>query len=165
MTTKTTRASDEFRYVQTIISDLTTSVLIALMDLSKIEALESAAATNSVMKALCSELKRALKAIRQPEDHDAMAQAYEAYTEAVVCDEFCRRGVVLERTPGTGDYRQKRPDFHPSGGGGRDLRRGQGSGDCRSTDSPWGDRSRGARDRSGPGRARVRQAYTLESHM
>lgn len=63
------------------------------------------------MKALCSELKRALKAIRQPEDHDAMAQAYEAYTEAIVCDEFCRRGVVLERTPGTGDYRQKRPDF------------------------------------------------------
>ena len=40
-----------------------------------------------------------------------MAQAYETYTEAVVCDEFCRRGVVLERTPGTGVYRQKRPDF------------------------------------------------------
>jgi len=40
-----------------------------------------------------------------------MAQAYEAYTEAVVCDEFCRRGIELDRTPGTGKYRQKRPDF------------------------------------------------------
>lgn len=80
MTTKTTRAADEFRRVQTLLSGLTTSVPIALMDLDKIEALESAAATSSVMEALCSELRRALKAIRQPEDHDAMAQAYEAYT-------------------------------------------------------------------------------------
>jgi hypothetical protein len=119
MTTKTTRASDEFRRVQTLLRGLTISVPIALMELDKIEALESTSATNSVMEALCSELRRALKAVRQPEDYDAMAQAYEAYTEAVVCDEFCRRGIVLERTPGTGDYRQKRPDFihrAPAGG-------------------------------------------------
>lgn len=41
MTTMTTRASDEFRRVQTVLRGLTTSVPIALMDLGKIEALES----------------------------------------------------------------------------------------------------------------------------
>ena len=48
MTTKTTRASDEFRRVQTLFSGLTTSVPIALMDLDKIAGLESAAATSRV---------------------------------------------------------------------------------------------------------------------
>lgn len=111
MTSGTTRASEELRRVQTLLSGLTVSVPIVLMDVERIEAFEASAATNPSLNALCSELRRALKAIRQPEDFDAMSQAYEIYAETVVCEEFFWRDVELERTPGTGEYRQKRPDF------------------------------------------------------
>src|SRR5258708_29378619 len=47
-----------------------------------------------------------------------MAQAYEVYAEACFWLEMADRGVRLDRTPGTGQLNQKRPDFvhaHPAG--------------------------------------------------
>lgn len=65
-----------------------------------------------------SDLLAALKAIHQPDDYSNISQAYEIFEEALVYIAFRDRGLSLQRTPGTGGYAQKRPDFqctHPGG--------------------------------------------------
>ena len=47
-----------------------------------------------------------------------MGQAYEAYAETSACSELRKRGIALQRTPGTGQHKKQRPDFvhkHVSG--------------------------------------------------
>jgi hypothetical protein len=109
---------DEFVRAQRIIAGLTTSMPMMLMVRERIEEFEAAAQTHPLMNELRRELRKKLRAIKGPEDYTQMGQAYEAYAETSACWELHNRGVVLQRTPGTGHYKKKRPDFihtHVSG--------------------------------------------------
>lgn len=89
-----------------------------LMTSERIKEFEHAELTHPAMKDLNKELRRKLRAIKGPQDYTKMSQAYEAYAETAACYELSRRKVVLQRTPGTGQHGQKRPDFvyeHSSG--------------------------------------------------
>jgi nucleotide-binding universal stress UspA family protein len=73
---------------------------------------------NALLASLCRDLRKKFQAIQRPEDFTAMNQAYELYAEAITCLTLMDKGVALERTPMTGQHKQKRPDFvhhHPSG--------------------------------------------------
>lgn len=71
---------------------------------------------NALMQQLESELVKAFAKIKQPSDHQPIADAYAIYAEARVALLLEQRAVKLGRTPGTGGQKQKRPDFvHNSG--------------------------------------------------
>ncbi|MGE0006184.1 MAG: hypothetical protein AB7S92_11360 [Parvibaculaceae bacterium] len=109
---------EEFFRVSQILAGLTVSVPIALMTRSRIDEIETRSASEPTLAALNHELRKKLKAVQGPQDHTPMAQAYEAYAEASFWLEMADRGVRLDRTPGTGQHNQKRPDFvhaHPAG--------------------------------------------------
>lgn len=114
----TTTSLDEFIRISCMLSGLTVSVPIMMMTREQIERITHDAATDTTLALLERELRAKLKAVTAPEDHVQMAQAYEAYSEASFYLEMKERGVVLERTPGTGGHKAKRPDFrhlHASG--------------------------------------------------
>jgi nucleotide-binding universal stress UspA family protein len=109
---------DEFIRAQQVISGLTTSMPMILMTKEVVEEFQDVAKVDPVMDSLKNDLQRALRAIKRPEDYTQMAQAYEIYAETSTYLDLSRRGVALQRTPGTGQHGQKRPDFlhkHPSG--------------------------------------------------
>ena len=109
---------DEFVRAQRVIAGLTTSMPLMLMTTERIKEFETAAQTDPLMKELCRELRRKLRAIKGPEDYTQMGQAYEAYAETSACSELRKRGIALQRTPGTGQHKKQRPDFvhkHVSG--------------------------------------------------
>lgn len=109
-----TTSTDEFVRVAQLVSGLTVSVPIMIMTRAQVERITQEAATDNTLAALDRELRAKLKAVTAPEDHVQMAQAYEAYSEASFYLEMKDRGVVLERTPGTGGHQAKRPDFQYS---------------------------------------------------
>lgn len=112
-------ATKEYRRISSMLSGLTVSVPIALMTGARIAEIEKRAATEPALASLHKELREKLRAVTRPEDHQQMAQAYEAYAEASFWLEMADRGVSLDRTPGTGRLNQKRPDFvhrHKNGG-------------------------------------------------
>ncbi len=112
------RLSDEFARVASMLSGLTVSVPIMLMVRGQIERIETDATTDQTLAALERELRAKMKSIKAPEDHVRMAQAYEAYSEASFYLSMKDRHMSLERTPGTGQHKEKRPDFrhqHASG--------------------------------------------------
>ncbi|CAK0772743.1 conserved hypothetical protein [uncultured Gammaproteobacteria bacterium] len=114
----TTKSTDEFIRVSQLVSHLTVSVPVMIMTREQVERITQEAATDSTLAALDRELRAKFKAVTAPEDHVQMAQAYEAYSEASFYLAMKDRGVVLERTPGTGGHQAKRPDFrysHASG--------------------------------------------------
>jgi hypothetical protein len=120
----------EFLRVSQMLANLTVSVPIALMTASRIDEIEKRSAGEPARASLNSKLRNKLKAVKGPQDHTPMGQAYEAYSEASSWLEMADRGVRLERTLGTGQKNQKRPDFvhqHASGNGKR-LFRGEGAG-------------------------------------
>ena len=86
-----------------------------MMTRKQVERITADAATDATLASLDRELRAKLKAVITPEDHVQMAQAYEAYSEASFYLAMKDRGVVLERTPGTGEHKAKRPDFRYSG--------------------------------------------------
>ena len=109
---------EEFHRISQMLACLTVSVPIALMTASRINAIETRSASEPALASLNKELRKRLKAVQGPQDHTPMAQAYEAYAEASFWLEMADRGVRLDRTPGTGQLNQKRPDFvyvHPAG--------------------------------------------------
>jgi hypothetical protein len=111
-------STDQFIRVSQLVSGLTVSVPIMIMTRAQVERITNDAATDSTLASLDRELRAKLKAVTAPEDHIQMAQAYEAYSEASFYLAMKDRGVVLERTPGTGGHKAKRPDFrysHASG--------------------------------------------------
>lgn len=113
-----TTSIDEFVRVSQLLSGLTVSVPIMMMTREQVERINLDAASDATLAALDRELRAKLKAVTGPEDHVQMAQAYEAYSEASFYLAMKDRGVVLERTPGTGGHQAKRPDFrypHPDG--------------------------------------------------
>jgi hypothetical protein len=110
--------TQEFNRVRTMLSGLTTSVPIMVMDSKQVEAIEQSANLDTTLTALANELRTKLRAIKQPGDYPQMAQAYEAYSEACFALQMRSKQVLLERTPGTGQHGEKRPDFmysHPAG--------------------------------------------------
>jgi hypothetical protein len=112
------KLSDEFVRVASMLSGLTVSVPIMLMVREQIERIETDTATDRTLAALERELRAKMKSIKAPEDHVQMAQAYEAYSEASFYLSMKDRHMTLERTPGTGQHKEKRPDFrhqHASG--------------------------------------------------
>jgi hypothetical protein len=102
---------EEFHRISQMLAGLTVSVPIALMTASRIDEIEQKAASEPTLASLNNELRKKLKAVKGPQDHTQMGQAYEAYSEASFWLEMADRGVRLERTPGTGQMDQKRPDF------------------------------------------------------
>jgi hypothetical protein len=104
-------AVEEYRRVYAMLSGLSLNLPIALMASAKIGKFEELAKTDPLMQSLTRELSQRLHSISGVEDYVRMSQAYEAYAEANFCFEMTKRGVRLERTPGTGGDRQKRPDF------------------------------------------------------
>ena len=94
-----------------MLSGLTVSVPIALMTASRIDDIETRSVTEPTLASLNKELRSKLKAVKEPRDHTQMGQAYEVYAEASFWLEMTDRGVRLDRTPGTGQLKQKRPDF------------------------------------------------------
>jgi hypothetical protein len=97
-----------------MLSGLTVSLPIMMMDRTRIERVDVEAATDQTLAALRRELRDKLRTITSPEHHMQMAQAYEAYSEAAFYLEMKDRNVLLERTPGTGRHGEKRPDFRHS---------------------------------------------------
>ncbi len=97
-----------------MLSGLTVSVPIMIMDMARIEAIEQAANQDTTLASLRRELHAKLRIVNRPEDHAQMAQAYEAYSEASFYLEMKTRSVILDRTPGTGKHGEKRPDFRHS---------------------------------------------------
>lgn len=101
-----------------MLSGLTVSFPMMLITSEGIKKLELDGISDPELAALNHELLQKLSAVQSPEDHNAMAQVYEAYSEASFWLEMANRGVVLSRTPGTGSKGQQRPDFvhnHQSG--------------------------------------------------
>jgi hypothetical protein len=113
-----TTSIDEFIRVSQLLSGLTISVPITMMTRDEVERIVADAAADTTLSSLDRELRAKLKAVTAPEDHVQMAQAYEAYSEASFYLAMKDRGVVLERTPGTGGHKAKRPDFRYSHGAG-----------------------------------------------
>lgn len=109
-----TSITDEFNRIRTMLTGLTVSVPIMIMDVARIEAIEHAANQDTTLASLRRELHAKLRAVNRPEDHMQMAQAYEAYSEASFYLEMKTRNVTLDRTPGTGEHGEKRPDFRHS---------------------------------------------------
>ena len=109
---------EEFRRISQMLANLTVLIPIALMTASRIDEIQTRSASEPTLASLNNELRKKLKAVQGPQDHTPMAQAYEAYAEASFWLEMADRGVRLDRTPGTGQLKQKRPDFvhvHPAG--------------------------------------------------
>ncbi|SDT42377.1 hypothetical protein [Bradyrhizobium canariense] len=110
--------SQEFLRISQMLTNLTVSIPIALITASRIDEIETRSANEPTLASLNNELRKKLKAVQGPQDHTSMAQAYEVYAEACFWLEMADRGVRLDRTPGTGQLNQKRPDFvhaHPAG--------------------------------------------------
>lgn len=107
-------STDEFIRVSQLLSGLTVSFPIMMMTRKQVERITADAATDATLASLDRELRAKLKAVTAPEDHVQMAQAYEAYSEASFYLAMKDRGVVLERTPGTGEHKAKWPDFRYS---------------------------------------------------
>jgi hypothetical protein len=103
--------ASELQRIRSMLLRLTLSVPIMLISETVLEEIEQRSKTDPVLFSLHCELLNRLSAITQPEDHGIMAQAYEIYGEAEVYLALTSRGVKLERTSGTGEHRQKRPDF------------------------------------------------------
>jgi len=110
--------SDEFSRVKSLVAGLTVSVPIVAMVIQPFARLDAETDLNATLAALAKELFAKLKAIRRPEDYAQMAQAYEAYSEVLLYFAMRDRGVLIERTPGTGGHGQKRPDFRHLHGAG-----------------------------------------------
>jgi hypothetical protein len=113
-----TKLIDEFIRANRVITGLTASMSMMLMTKQRVEEFEQHTAGNPTLKSLCSELEKRLRLVKRPEDFTAMNQVYETYAEANTLLILSQRGVKLDRTPGTGQHKQKRPDFvhhHPSG--------------------------------------------------
>ena len=106
-----TTAAEEFGRVYSMLSRLSANFSVLLMTSEKIREFEDLAKKDQLMRSLVRELRQHLRSINGPEDYVSMSQAYEAYAEANFCLEMARRGVSLERTPGTASDRNKRPDF------------------------------------------------------
>lgn len=109
----------EFVRVSQMLHGLTVSLPITLMTRERIDEIELHAANDPTLAALNQELGRFLRSVTMPECYTEMAQAYEAYSEAMFYIELKKRGISLQRTTGTGKYGSKRPDFahiHKSGG-------------------------------------------------
>lgn len=104
-------AANEYKRIATLLSGLTISVPISLMTAARIDAIEGVAVSEPALASLHKALRDKLRAVKGPEDHHKMAQAYEAYAEASFWLEMADRGIPLARTPGTGQANQKRPDF------------------------------------------------------
>ena len=113
-----TTIHDEYTRVMAMLSRLTVSVPFVVMTSEQIAQIERESKSDQTLATLERELLAKLRAIKQPEDHQQMAQAYEVYSEVCVYREMKARGIELRRTPGTGGHQQKRPDFvhrHVSG--------------------------------------------------
>lgn len=103
--------AQEFLRAAQMLSGLTVTMPMALMTGERVDEIEKRAPTDATLTALNEELRKKLKAVTRPEDYTQMGQAYEAYAEASFWLAMADRGVNLERTPGTGQLNQKRPDF------------------------------------------------------
>ena len=66
---------------------------------------------NLLMQELECELHKKFERIIYPEDFQKIASAYETYAEAKVALVFAHKEIILDRTLGTGEEGQQRPDF------------------------------------------------------
>ena len=115
MPAQKTTATEEYARIYQMLSRLTTNMsVVAFAGPDRIKEFEATAKTDPLMSDLIGELRDRLAAVHGAEAFTEMSQAYEAFAETNFVYEMIRRNVRLERTPGTGEDRQKRPDFlHP----------------------------------------------------
>lgn len=102
----------ELTRIQSLFAQLTISWPVERMsgnDLGEVERLSTGG--DKLMQQLERELRNAFSKIKQPQDHQPIADAYAIYAEARVALLLGHRGIHLDRTPGTGGPKQKRPDF------------------------------------------------------
>ncbi len=101
----------EFKRIKADLSGLTASMPIMLMTCENIQKIMELAAKDATLAALDGELGRRLKAVTGVQSYTEMGQAYEAYSEAIFYITMKSKGIALTRTPETGSYGAKRPDF------------------------------------------------------
>ncbi len=102
-----------------MMSGLSLSWPLQLIDSGLLARIEAGSDTgDEFLASIEREIRHHLQAVTQPEDLEPIRQAYTAYAEAAVYLLLTDKGVALQRTPGTGDLNQQRPDFlhkHQSG--------------------------------------------------
>ena len=102
---------DEYLRISQMMSNLTMSWPLLRMDQAILDEIDSSARTDRFLKTCQQEILTHFGSVRYPEDRNGIAQAYTAYSEASVYVLLKKRGVEIGRTPETGGYMKKRPDF------------------------------------------------------
>lgn len=106
------RLRSEHLRISQMMAGLTTNWPIFRMQSDVLDEIEKRSdAGDAVLSTAHEAILRHLQRVRQPEDFVSIAQAYEEYSEASIYLLLTQRGLRLARTPGTGQMKQKRPDF------------------------------------------------------
>src|SRR5271169_4743583 len=103
---------NEYVRIQRMMAGLTISwpmVRISRATLAEIE--QGAQQADPVLVTARRDLIRFLGKVKQVQDFGPVAQAFEVYAEACTYLLLKAKGIALQRTPGTGKDKQKRPDF------------------------------------------------------
>jgi len=108
--------AEEFERIQQMFVGFSVSIPALVIDRTRLERFEASVARNHTLDSVCRELLAKLKSIRSPDSYVQLAQAYEVYAEACFCFRLATNELALARTPGTGEYKAKRPDFRYSQG-------------------------------------------------
>ena len=110
----------QYERVRRMLVGLSLSVPVISMNETRLARIDEGSETHPELRTLCRELHARLEAVKFPDDHVQLAQAYESYAEACFFLRAASSGVKLVRTPGTGQHKQKRPDFmHENAAGSR----------------------------------------------
>ena len=101
----------EFMRIKQMISNLTFSFPIMLINQNMIEKIDQEKLSDSTLNSLAKELYQMFQKVKAPEDYTQMGQAFEIYSECDLYIKTKEKGTLLRRTSGTGEHKQKRPDF------------------------------------------------------
>jgi hypothetical protein len=103
---------EEYVRVCQMMSDITAHWPLVRMSRDALRKLEECAFLGDrTAVTLKTDLEGKLRSITKPEDFEKIAAALEVYAEALTYKIISDRGVALERTPGTGQFKIRRPDF------------------------------------------------------
>ena len=106
------KLQSEFVRISQMINALTVNFPLVAMEPEVLAQIETGYVTgDSVLCEAYRSLLRDFQSIKQPEAYQAISQLYEDYAEAAVYLLLTQRGALVERTEGTGQDKQKRPDF------------------------------------------------------
>lgn len=106
----------EAERVKALFAGLTENWPVTRIELGLLDRLDALAINNQTAASLRDEILQALTLITRPEDYAHIAHAYTLYAEGAFWVLAQGKGVLLIRTPGTGEHGEKRPDFEGSFG-------------------------------------------------